>query len=50
MKMMGIATKIYYLIRYTQFGYLIKVNCIIWGFLIMAGILAYFNNDNAKFY
>ncbi len=47
---MGIMTKIYYLIRYSHFGYLIKINCIIWGFLIMAGVLAFLNNDNAKFF
>ncbi len=48
--MMAIMIKIYNLIKYSHFGYLIKVNCFIWGFLLMALILAYFNNDNAKFY
>jgi len=47
---MGIMIKIYHLIRYSYFGYFIKVNFIIWGFLIMASVLAYLNNDNAKFF
>ncbi len=49
MKMMGIVTKIYYLIRYSHFGYLIKINTLIFGFLLIACILAYLNNDVAKF-
>ncbi len=49
MKMMGIVTKIYYLIRYSHLGYLIKINILVFGFLLIAGILAYFNNDVAKF-
>ena len=49
MKMTDIVTKIYYLIRYSHFGYLIKINTIIFGFLLIACILAYLNNDVAKF-
>jgi len=28
----------------------LTVNAVVWGFLIMALVLAYFNNDNARFW
>jgi len=49
MKMMGIVIKLYYFIRYSHFLYFIKINTLIFGFLLIAGILAYLNNDVAKF-
>ena len=46
---MAIAIKIYHFIRYSHFLYFIKINILIWGFLITAAVLAYLNNDNARF-
>jgi len=33
-----------------NFIHFLRVNAIVWGFLILALTLAYLNNDNAKFW
>ncbi len=33
-----------------NFRHFITINSIVWGFLILAAVLGYLNNDIAKFY
>ena len=33
-----------------NFRHFLTINSIVWGFLALALILAYFNNDNARFW
>jgi len=33
-----------------NFRHFLTINAVVWGFLILALILAYLNNDNAKFF